>query len=285
VFFGFLAIDKNGKMCKYYRVQDYPSLGAVLAPGLVTKNGGKKENFMKVTKILAIVSAIFVLGLFAFLILLLNKIDIPLQILPVGFILGTISFIYLFVFLVIIIPRNKRIKKEEEKIKSDQERKMKIDEKIKSINEMAFRDLLEQNDLKQYCEIFENNKIENIKNALDLNDSDLINIGISILGDRKKILSLIEQKRSVLVRANTLLKNVGKGEGKRIDKNIFIWVGTFLFGSFGVDRFMRGQILVGIVKLLTVGLGGIWTLIDFIYALTMYSKYKEEFIFVDGDYA
>jgi hypothetical protein len=34
-----VAIDKNGKMCKYYRAQDYPSLGAVLAPGLVTKKG------------------------------------------------------------------------------------------------------------------------------------------------------------------------------------------------------------------------------------------------------
>ena len=239
---------------------------------------------MKITKILAIVSAVFLLGLFA-LLFLLNKIDIPLQILPIGLILGIISFIYLFVYLIIIIPRKKRMQREEEKNKSEQERKIKINEKIKSINEMAFKDLLEQNDLNQYCEIFENNKIENLNNALDLNDNDLINIGISVLGDRKKILSLIEQKRSVLDRANTLLKNVGKGEAKRIDKNVFIWVGTFLFGSFGVDRFMRGQILVGIVKLFTVGLGGIWTLIDFIYALTMYSKYKEEFIFdVDGDY-
>jgi len=239
---------------------------------------------MKTTKILAIVSAVFVLGLFVSLILL-NKLIFLIKILPVSLILGTISFIYLFVYFIIIIPRKKRLQKEEEKIKSEEVRKIKINEKIKSINEMAFRDLLEQNDLKQYCEIFENNKIENIKNALDLNDNDLINVGISILGDRKKILSLIEQKRSVLVRANTLLKNVGKGEGRRIDKNIFIWVGTFLFGSLGVDRFMRGQILVGIVKLFTFGLGGIWTLIDFIYALTMYNEYKEEFIFIDGDYA
>jgi len=239
---------------------------------------------MKITKILAIISVFFVLGLFAYL-LLLNKINVSLPIFLFVLILGTISFIYLFVYFIIIIPRKKRLQKEEEKIKSEQERKIKINEKIKSIKEMAFRDLLEQNDLKQYCEIFENNKIENINNALDLNDNDLINIGISILGDRKKILSLIEQKKSVLVRANTLLKNVGMGEGRRIDKNIFIWVGTFLFGSFGVDRFMRGQILVGIVKLFTFGLGGIWTLIDFIYALTMYSKYNEEFIFIDGDYA
>ena len=94
--------------------------------------------------------------------------------------------------------------------------------KIKSINEMAIKDLLEENDLKQYCEIFENNKIENIQNAIDLNDNDLINIGISILGDRKKILSLIENKRSALERGKNLIKNIGKNEAKRIDKNIFV---------------------------------------------------------------
>jgi TM2 domain-containing membrane protein YozV len=239
---------------------------------------------VKITNILAIVSVVFLLGMFAVL-FLITKIDLPLIILPIGLILGIISFLYLSAFLIIILPKRKRLKKEGEQIQADEERKIKINEKIKSINEMAFKDLLEQNDLKQYCEIFESNKIENIKNALDLNDNDLMNIGISVLGDRKKILSLIENKRSVLERANNLLKNVGKGESKRIDKNLFIWVGTFLFGSFGVDRFMRGQILVGVVKLLTLGLGGIWTLIDFIYALTMYSKYKEEFIFdVDGNY-
>lgn len=239
---------------------------------------------MKITKILAILSAVFLLGLIVLLILL-NKIDIPLQILLAGPILGTISFIYLSFYFITIISRRKRLQKEEEKIKANEERKLKINEKIKSINEMSFKDLLEQNELKQYCEIFENNKIDNVKNALDLNDNDLLNIGISILGDRKKILSLIEAKRTALERGNTLLKNVGKDEAKRINKNIFVWVGTFLFGSFGVDRFLRGQILVGIVKLLTLGLGGIWTLIDFIYALTMYSKYKEEFVFdTDGDY-
>ena len=239
---------------------------------------------MKISKVLAIIAAFFLLGFIAVLILI-NKIEIPIIILPVGIILGTISFIYIMVFITIIIPRKKKIQKEEEKVKADEERKIKINEKIKSVNEMPFKDLLEQNDLKQYCEIFENNKIENVKNALDLNDNDLMNIGISILGDRKKILSLIENKRSALERGKTLLKNVGKNEGKRIDKNIFLLVGTFLFGSFGVDRFMRGQILVGVVKLLTLGLSGIWTLIDFIYALAMYSKYKEEFIFGDdGNY-
>lgn len=38
--------------------------------------------------------------------------------------------------------------------------------------------------------------------------------------------------------------------GKKIDKNLFVWLGTFLFGGFGVDRFMRGQVLFGVLKLL-----------------------------------
>jgi len=37
---------------------------------------------------------------------------------------------------------------------------------------------------------------------------------------------------------------------KRINKHVYTWVGSFLFGGFGVDRFMRGQIKVGILKLI-----------------------------------
>ncbi|MDR0456951.1 MAG: TM2 domain-containing protein [Treponema sp.] len=68
---------------------------------------------------------------------------------------------------------------------------------------------------------------------------------------------------------------------KRINKHVFTWVGTFLFGGIGVDRFMRGQIGLGILKLLTVGLGGVWSLIDWIIALTKLGKYDQDFIFVD----
>jgi TM2 domain-containing membrane protein YozV len=68
---------------------------------------------------------------------------------------------------------------------------------------------------------------------------------------------------------------------KRIDKHVYTWVGTFLFGGIGVDRFMRGQVGLGILKLLTVGLGGVWSLIDWIIALTKLGKYEKDFIFVD----
>ena len=71
---------------------------------------------------------------------------------------------------------------------------------------------------------------------------------------------------------------------KRIDKHIFIIVGCFFFGYFGVDRFLRGQIGLGILKLL-IDWFGIWALIDFIISLTKYGNYKEEFVFIDGKWA
>lgn len=75
---------------------------------------------------------------------------------------------------------------------------------------------------------------------------------------------------------------------KRIDKNIFTWVFTFLLGSWGVDRFVRGQVGLGILKLITCGGCLIWALIDFVTTLTKaygdaYGS-QQEFVFVDGQY-
>lgn len=54
-----------------------------------------------------------------------------------------------------------------------------------------------------------------------------------------------------------------------VDKHVFVWVFAFLLGGFGADRFVRGQIGLGICKLLFGWLTlGIWDLVDWIIAMT-----------------
>jgi len=45
------------------------------------------------------------------------------------------------------------------------------------------------------------------------------------------------------------------------DKGVLILLATW-FGVFGIDRFYRGQVGLGILKLITLGGLGIWALID-----------------------
>ena len=75
---------------------------------------------------------------------------------------------------------------------------------------------------------------------------------------------------------------------KRMNKHVWAWVFTFLLGELGVDRFYRGQIGLGILKLITVGGCGIWSCVDWIIALTKvygaaYAD-SDEVVFVDGKY-
>ena len=66
----------------------------------------------------------------------------------------------------------------------------------------------------------------------------------------------------------TLFQDAPDGS-KSINKHLFVWLGAFFFGGFGVDRFLRGQVGVGICKLLFGWLTlGIWPLVDWLIALT-----------------
>ena len=55
-------------------------------------------------------------------------------------------------------------------------------------------------------------------------------------------------------------------EYRTINKPIFVWVFSFLLGEIGLDRFVRGQIGLGILKLITFGALGVWALVDWIIA-------------------
>lgn len=55
----------------------------------------------------------------------------------------------------------------------------------------------------------------------------------------------------------------------KVNKHLFVWAFAFFLGGFGVDRFIRGQIGLGVCKLLFGWLTlGIWPLVDFIIAVT-----------------
>lgn len=61
---------------------------------------------------------------------------------------------------------------------------------------------------------------------------------------------------------------------RKINKHIFTWLFSFLLGMYGVDRFVRGQIGLGVLKILSFGGFGIWYMVDLIIAL--YKSYVSD---------
>jgi TM2 domain-containing membrane protein YozV len=53
---------------------------------------------------------------------------------------------------------------------------------------------------------------------------------------------------------------------RRMNKHIYTWVLSFFLGIYGADRFARGQIGLGLLKLMTFGGFGFWYLADVVIA-------------------
>lgn len=79
--------------------------------------------------------------------------------------------------------------------------------------------------------------------------------------------SVEPDKYSYLDNVNNSQYNQSWMKKKTVNKNVYVWICCFLFGTLGVDRFVRGQIGWGIIKLITLGGLGIWSLIDWIIAM------------------
>lgn len=95
-----------------------------------------------------------------------------------------------------------------------------------------------------------------------------INYASPSVGDSVKVFK--DKDEYIVTKEKTIADDLvsNDGEGKRVNKHLFVWVFCFLLGGFGVDRFMRGQIGTGICKLLFSWLTlGIWELVDWIISL------------------
>ncbi len=95
----------------------------------------------------------------------------------------------------------------------------------------------------------------------------------------KKHLTAKEQHRLRILNQKIIKGQKGTQKMMAGDSWIVAVLLSFFLGGLGIDRFYLGYIVLGIIKLLTIGGLGIWALIDFILILVRALKPK------GGDYA
>jgi len=55
-------------------------------------------------------------------------------------------------------------------------------------------------------------------------------------------------------------------------RQLTILIISFLAGYFGLDRFYRGEVALGVIKLITLGGFGVWYLVDLAIAAYRFGK-------------
>ena len=117
-------------------------------------------------------------------------------------------------------------------------------------------------------------EIANNKVKIGKDDDTIVTVPISAIkfenpkvGDKVKVYK--DGKSYFVSKATSSFNSEDLIGDHRINKHLFVWAFAFFLGGFGVDRFMRGQIGIGVCKLFLGWLTlGIWPLVDFIIALT-----------------
>ena len=76
-------------------------------------------------------------------------------------------------------------------------------------------------------------------------------------------------------------QNIGgthKGEGKEVNWTLTL-IMSIIFGWLGVDRFMMGQVGLGLLKLFTCGGFFVWWIIDIVLIATKHEFKDVEWVF------
>jgi TM2 domain-containing membrane protein YozV len=68
------------------------------------------------------------------------------------------------------------------------------------------------------------------------------------------------------------LKEANMAGKNEYQKQLTILLISFLAGYFGLDRFYRGEVALGVIKLITCGGFGVWYLVDVAIAAYRFGK-------------
>ncbi|WP_022770425.1 TM2 domain-containing protein [Butyrivibrio sp. NC2007] len=115
-------------------------------------------------------------------------------------------------------------------------------------------------------------KIEQTSAKIGTDDGRVINIPIGYFGYPNPrvgdIVSIYKDGNGYIVTKQGGNVAYATNYPKSINKHVYVWVCSFIFGYLGVDRFVRGQIFLGIMKLLfNWATCGIWWLVDWIIGM------------------
>lgn len=88
---------------------------------------------------------------------------------------------------------------------------------------------------------------------------------------------MISETASSCPKCGARQRGVHKGEGKEVNWTLTL-IMSILFGVLGVDRFMMGQVGLGLLKLFTLGGCLVWYIIDIVLIATKHEFKGVEWI-------